>query len=170
MARYIKIPVDFFDGEPIRAIEELPDASSIILLYIDLLCASYEKNRKGIFSVADIPLPDDVLANMFRAEDIGEKLAVLESFELINRNERSIHVFKFWEDKHDRNSVRYKRWRADVFQKDGYKCQSCGTRKDLQAHHIIPWRKDKSLRYEPSNGMTLCRKCHLDAHGGCWNG
>lgn len=43
--------------------------------------------------------------------------------------------------------------------------------KDLQAHHIIHWsdcKDNKDLRYATENGITLCRKCHLEAHGGSW--
>jgi hypothetical protein len=26
----------------------------------------------------------------------------------------------------------------------------------------------EELRYDVTNGITLCRSCHLKAHGGCW--
>ena len=51
---------------------------------------------------------------------------------------------------------------------DGFKCAECGETKELQVHHIKPWKNNKELRYVVSNGITLCRKCHLKAHGGNW--
>ena len=30
----------------------------------------------------------------------------------------------------------------------------------LQAHHIVPWEDNVELRFEISNGLTLCRVCH----------
>ena len=168
--KYIKIPTDFFDREPIVVIKDLPEGDSIILLYLHLLCSAYKKSRKGVFSICNIVLSDKELSAVFRDryDNIGDKLKVLAELGLIERNERSIRVFKFWADSHNRNSDIYKQWRKDVYERDGYKCQVCGARKDLQAHHIEHWKNNKNLRYDVNNGITLCRECHLKAHGGCW--
>lgn len=163
MAEYIKIPSDFFEREPIIYIDD----DSTVLLYINLLCHSY-KSGKGIYTIGKIVLTDTVLEYAFSVDNIGKKLDVLQQYGLIKRNEKSIQVFKFWIDVHDRNSSRYKEWRKAVFERDGFHCVKCGTKKDLQAHHIKPWKNNKALRYEVSNGMILCRKCHLKEHGGCW--
>lgn len=166
--KYIKIPADFFDQEPIKAIDQEPEKDAMILLYLELLCHAYRLNRHGVFSVGNIALTDDVLYSVFRYHDIGVLLKRLEYFGLIKRSEKNIRVFKFWQDLHDRNSAQYKDWRNSVFVRDGFRCVKCGTGKDIQAHHIKSWKKNKTLRYVTSNGITLCRKCHLEAHGGCW--
>lgn len=168
MADYIKIPVDFFACEPIKSLEMLMAEDETILLYLHLLCESHKKNGKGIFKVGSVVLTDDLMCCVFPYTNIGERLNTLERFGLIKRSETQIQVFKFWDDLHDRNSQRYKDWRISVFQRDKYRCQKCGTQKDIQAHHIKSWKKNKDLRYVVSNGITLCRKCHLEAHGGCW--
>ena len=65
--------------------------------------------------------------------------------------------------KETRHSCRkYWEWRDAVKEKDSWKCQHCGCeeRKILHAHHIIAWEKDKNLRFDISNGMTLCKHCH----------
>ena len=36
----------------------------------------------------------------------------------------------------------------------------CNSEKDLHAHHIIPWKKDKIKMLDLDNGITLCRSCH----------
>lgn len=64
-------------------------------------------------------------------------------------------------------------WRKAVFHRDGYLCQLChdrGTRSNpIHAHHKKGWAKCPELRYEVSNGITLCRDCHLYvAHQGAW--
>lgn len=168
----IKIPSDFFESEPIITILGMYgiDADSTILLYLHMLCEAYKKSRKGVFSIANIPLTDDALAAVFRYDSLSARLRILEHHGLIAREERAVTVFKFWEDRHDRSSDRYKEWRSSVFIRDGFQCKKCGTKKDLQAHHIKPWKSNKDLRYSISNGVTLCRKCHLEAHGGCWHG
>jgi len=60
----------------------------------------------------------------------------------------------------------YKEWRLAVFTRDNFTCQHCGdsTGGNLNAHHIIPFSKDESLRTELSNGITLCAKCHKKEH------
>jgi len=64
----------------------------------------------------------------------------------------------------NRDTPLYKEWRTAVLKRDGYKCQmpgcDCKYRKWLQAHHIMRWADAPRLRYEVSNGLTLCKKCH----------
>jgi len=55
----------------------------------------------------------------------------------------------------------YKNWRRSVFERDDYTCVECGARGVyLHAHHTVPWSVDETLRYEVSNGQTMCRPCH----------
>ncbi|OGN91897.1 MAG: hypothetical protein A2Z75_06500 [Chloroflexi bacterium RBG_13_50_10] len=52
------------------------------------------------------------------------------------------------------------KWREEVFKKDDYKCQICGSTKDPIPHHKKPFVSNLKERYDPKNGITLCRKCH----------
>ena len=65
-----------------------------------------------------------------------------------------------------RHTSEYKRWRYDVFLRDGFVCQMCGYSKGgiLNAHHIKPFPKYPELRFELSNGITLCESCHKKQH------
>lgn len=55
----------------------------------------------------------------------------------------------------------YKLWRATVFKRDNYTCVLCYQHFDrMEAHHIYPWATYSELRYEVSNGVTLCSDCH----------
>jgi hypothetical protein len=65
-------------------------------------------------------------------------------------------------DQH-RNTFEYRLWRTAVFQRDGYQCQRCPAPKGsyLEAHHIKSWAEFRELRYDITNGLTLCRECHL---------
>ena len=60
----------------------------------------------------------------------------------------------------------YRRWIAEVKKRDGHMCQMprCGYKKRLQVHHIQKWSEQPHLRYEVSNGITLCPWCHLEVN------
>lgn len=63
----------------------------------------------------------------------------------------------------ERHSCEYRKWRATVFERDGFVCQCCGaTISDmkLHAHHILNFAEHEDLKYDLNNGVTLCEKCH----------
>lgn len=60
-----------------------------------------------------------------------------------------------------RGSVEYKAWRVSVFERDNYTCVLCGqVGGQLNADHIQPFAFYPHLRFELSNGRTLCVPCH----------
>ena len=64
-------------------------------------------------------------------------------------------------DRLARYSIEAKSWRKRVFERDNYTCQICKVRGTyLEADHIKPFAYFPELRYELSNGRTLCRPCH----------
>jgi 5-methylcytosine-specific restriction endonuclease McrA len=68
------------------------------------------------------------------------------------------------EDRKQRRSCDYRRWRKEVLKRDGYKCQKCGSSVNLDAHHIKLFSECPELRLEVSNGITLCAYCHRIEH------
>lgn len=82
---------------------------------------------------------------------------------------QAVHTFKdgkVQERRGQRFSVEYRRWRFDVFMRDKFTCQECGDDKggNLVAHHIKSFADFPELRFEISNGITLCTKCHKKHH------
>lgn len=60
-----------------------------------------------------------------------------------------------------RNSLEYKLWRRNVFERDGFTCVNCKVKGGcLNADHIKPFSKFPKLRFKISNGRTLCVSCH----------
>lgn len=55
--------------------------------------------------------------------------------------------------------------RNQVFLRDGYLCILCKKHgKSLNAHHMEPWSKNPTLRFDPDNMVTLCKSCHQSYH------
>lgn len=75
-----------------------------------------------------------------------------------------------------RSSVKYRRWRFDIFTRDDFTCQKCGKRGgDLEAHHdtvtfadIMELNDIRTFEqamqcvelWDINSGLTLCKKCH----------
>lgn len=63
------------------------------------------------------------------------------------------------------NTIQYKNWRMQVFERDGFSCIICGqVGGELNAHHIKPWKDNIDLRFDINNGITLCEDCHKKIH------
>lgn len=61
----------------------------------------------------------------------------------------------------------YEQFRKQVLKRDKKRCMmpGCGAKQKLQVHHIKKWSRASSLRYEISNGITLCKNCHNSITG-----
>ena len=64
-----------------------------------------------------------------------------------------------------RTNTTLSHWSIQV-RKKSPQCAICGELNPdkLVAHHIIPVSHDESQKYNPSNGITLCEKCHFLVH------
>jgi hypothetical protein len=72
-----------------------------------------------------------------------------------------------WKPNSRRNTRggKHKTWQRKVFERDNATCQHCGSKGvQLHAHHIVQVSDKPELRFELSNGLTLCHKCHWAIH------
>ena len=59
------------------------------------------------------------------------------------------------------NDQLYAKFRYDVRKRDKRcKWPNCCKNKKLQVHHILPWKTYPLLRYQTTNGITLCLAHH----------
>ncbi len=60
-----------------------------------------------------------------------------------------------------RTTAEYKEWRRQVFKRDRYTCVLCkASGVTIQADHIKSFSSYPELRFDLSNGRTLCLPCH----------
>ena|SRR5665213_3656088 len=60
-----------------------------------------------------------------------------------------------------RMSLQYRLWRTAVFTRDNFTCVECGYRGNkLNADHVQSFARFPELRFELSNGRTMCEPCH----------
>ena len=63
-------------------------------------------------------------------------------------------------NKRIRMSPEYQDWKNSIFIRDNYTCQECGKKEKLQVHHVKSFAYYPELRFDISNGITLCIDCH----------
>jgi 5-methylcytosine-specific restriction endonuclease McrA len=65
--------------------------------------------------------------------------------------------------KHRRlDRVEYQVLRRRVLKRDGWRCQFCGARAQLQVHHL--WSRAQIGPDIEENLITLCHRCHRTLH------
>lgn len=68
-----------------------------------------------------------------------------------------------------RFSKEYKHWRATCLKRDGEQCKLCGSKSNLQIHHIIPISECNLIACLRMNGVTLCKAHHYE-NDKAWKG
>ena len=53
--------------------------------------------------------------------------------------------------------------RRAIYKRDGYRCALCDSPQGLQIHHIV--FRSHGGSNDPANLITLCWRCHAEAHG-----
>ena len=56
----------------------------------------------------------------------------------------------------------YRQLHRQVLERDGWRCQTCGSMQNLQVHHLK--FRSQSGGDKEQNLITLCVECHLDVH------
>ena len=56
------------------------------------------------------------------------------------------------------------RYKQKVRERDGNRCQKCGTRHNLTVHHVESKMKHPELIDKLDNLITLCDSCHRNYH------
>lgn len=119
-----------------------------------------EKRLNTWKSIGFIPCPPshkgktykEIYGERWKEEIEKRKKTHIETF---NKKGRKTHR------SHHTQDTQYKNWRISIFTRDDFTCQICYIRGyRLNADHIKSWAGYPELRFELSNGRTLCESCH----------
>ena len=93
-----------------------------------------------------------------KKQNKAEKKAKKQQHEIKN-----INTFELYSEQLKRNE--WKKFREFIFAVRGKKCESCGSTKNLQVHHIHYVSGRLAWEYLPFDVMVLCGDCHKKIHG-----
>jgi len=98
-----------------------------------------------------------------RPKEFREKLSKYwaENKEKHPRYKDGLGAVRGGERRFDMGRLQYRLWRESVFERDNWKCVQCGRGGKVCADHIKAYSQYPELRYEVSNGRTLCLSCHI---------
>ncbi len=100
-------------------------------------------------------------------EVYGKKPSQLERLDEINAGIYKIHKHEGFYTQDQLNI-----WSKQVRDNANNECERCGSKENLQAHHVLPKSEHPEQALEPDNGVCLCIECHKEAHSqdGCRTG
>ena len=187
--KWIKFTVSMFDDEKVKLIESMPDADSIIVIWMKLLCQAGKTNASGyIFLAERFPYTEEMLSTIFNRPLNTVRLALetFQRFGMIEVDDVGIRIANW--DKHqnddalqkikEKNRDRASSYRkrlsavggysyleheAEVRKRDGNKCVYCGSEDDLCLDHLVPviCGGDNGI----DNIVIACKPCNSGKSG-----
>jgi len=98
--KWIRINTDMFEDEKIKLIEQMPDADTILVIWIKLLSQAGKTNASGyIFLSEQIPYTEEMLATIFNRplNTVRMALNTFKSFGMIEIDEDDFINISNWE-------------------------------------------------------------------------
>lgn len=89
--------------------------------------------------------------NSFYCSDTCKKSCPIFRRRVSNSNENQSKDFKFLAEA-----------RVVVFDRAGHECEICGSKDNLEMHHIKPMKTDPLESYDLDNLICCCHKCHKE--------
>lgn len=93
--KWIKLSVDMFNNRKIRQIEFMPEGTSVLLVWVKLLCLAGQCNDNGlIYLTKEIPYTEEMLSQQFNTPltTIRLALSVFQQFSMIDIESDVIHI------------------------------------------------------------------------------
>ena len=93
--KWIKLTTNMFDDEKIKLIESMPDADSILIIWIKLLIQAGKTNANGyIYLNENVPYTDEMIATIFSRPLNTVRLALktFQDFGMIEMDDTGIYI------------------------------------------------------------------------------
>lgn len=177
--KWIRLSLSMFEDEKIRLIEQMPDADTILIIWVKLLAQAGKTNASGyIYLSENIPYTEEMLATIFNRPVNTVRLALktFEQFGMITIDEKQFIEISNWE-KHqnvegmdrirEQNRLRKQKQRAKekavkLLEGNTSFCAYCGkTEKEvglLHTDHIVPIQNGGTT--DDSNLLEACKSCN----------
>lgn len=164
---YIKLNMNFFGSIEAKKLRSYKRGAAYLIIYMKLLIL--RSKYDGIITYYHIEnnIAEEIALDIDEEyKDVKECIKILEQLGLLyytSPSKTELVIFK--PQKNGRCSKEYRDWRKTVLERDNYTCTCCNRKGgELHAHHIEPWALNIYKRYDISNGITLCAKCHKEIH------
>lgn len=98
--KWIKLSTNMFEDEKVKLIEQMPDADTILIIWVKLLAQAGKTNASGyIYLSENIPYTEEMLATIFNRPVSTVRLALktFEDFGMISINDDHIIEISNWE-------------------------------------------------------------------------
>src|SRR5699024_474426 len=98
--KWIKLSTNMFEDEKIRLIEQMPDADTILIIWVKLLSQAGKTNASGyIYLSENIPYTEEMLATIFNRPVSTVRLALrtFEQFGMISIDNNHFIEISNWE-------------------------------------------------------------------------
>ncbi|MDA1758155.1 phage replisome organizer N-terminal domain-containing protein [Bacillus cereus] len=171
--KWIKLSTSMFEDEKIRLIESLPDADTLLIIWIKLLSQAGRTNANGyIFLSENIPFTEEMLSTLFNRPIATVRLALqtFKQFGMIDITDDQYICISNWE-KHqnvdglekirEQNRLRKQKQREKEKQfllgNDMGTCAYCGDQANT-LDHLIP--KSHGGLDTQENCVSCCKQCN----------
>lgn len=98
--KWIKLSIDMFDDEKIRLIESMPEADTVLVIWIKLLALAGKTNASGyIYLAENIPYTEEMISTLFNRplNTVRMALNILQKFKMISIDEEEYIKVENWE-------------------------------------------------------------------------
>jgi len=167
-----EVELDEFLENELRALSEIEDDVNRRMLRVSLISGG-SNGRERLFRIfdeynpeADDDPPSYLIEELFGRWDEDEHsfYHLIASDYILSVWERYNKLGKILKPQEQKLQSKWQRVRKAAFERDGYKCQICGSQKNLCGHHVQERAKHPELAYEVTNIITLCKSCHAKQH------
>jgi len=101
-----------------------------------------------------------------RSEEVKKRMSESMTVSAKKGNESPNWKSNLTEEERERKrgNTKHYRWKKEVLKAYNFQCIKCGSKENLNTHHVESYFTNKELRWDISNGVILCKTHHREFH------